>query len=425
MTMSGHLKSNSGRWDLENHLCNSRAISTLVSIKRLLSGECRRRIALGAGVVFAILSPLATTSIALDPRKSLSQYNRDVWTVEQGLPQNSVRSITQTADGYLWLGTREGLARFDGVGFTVYDRTNSTGLISSNVTCLQATSDGALVVGMAGGGFAKFADGNITLYRQKEGLPDQDGTLAVYEDRDSNLWFGAYGGLARLKDGLVTDFSKSKGLISQSVYSIVQDRNGILWFGTMGGLSRYEKGKFTSYTVTDGLPGNEIRRLLVDHTDTVWIGTAAGGIARIKDGRITVLRNARLATFAVSSLCEDSDGAVWIGTEGGGLFRVVDDKVDVYSSTNGLPDDFISSIFEDREHNLWVGTEGGGLVRIRDGPITTIGKQEGLSNDLVHAMCQGRDGSIWIGTEGGIDVYHGREHKFYSASTGLPRDAIR
>ena len=384
-----------------------------------------RVIVLTVFVCVAVLLPLSHTTLALDPQKKMSQYNRDVWAAEQGLPQNSVRAITQTADGYLWVGTREGLARFDGVAFTVLDKNNSRELITSNVTCLQATRDGGLVAGMAGGGFTKLKDGKFTVYRQQEGLPDPDGTLSVFEDRDSNLWFGAYGGLARLRDGAFKVFSNSEGLTSQTVFSIVQDRRGSLWFGTLDGVSRYKDGKFYSYTVKDGLPGNEVRKLLVDRNDVVWVGTAANGLARIKDDKVVAVGDKRLAGFAVSSLCEDTDGAIWVGTEGSGLFRIVEGNVEAYGSDDGLPDDFIASIFEDRELNLWVGTEGAGLVRIKDGPVTTISKREGLSNNLVHAFCQARDGSIWIGTEGGIDVYRGREHKVYSAKDGLPRNSIR
>jgi ligand-binding sensor domain-containing protein len=171
-------------------------------------------------------------TLALDNRKAISQYHLDVWQTKDGLPQNSVNTIVQTRDGYLWLGTQEGLVRFDGVRFTVFDRTNTRELKSSFI-------------------------------------------WSLFEDREGNLWIGTNGGgLSRFKDGR---FTYSEGLSHHSVRSLFEDRAGNLWMGTMGGgLNRLRDGKFTTYTTKDGLP-NDVRAARSSEGPGVGLPRPAGG----------------------------------------------------------------------------------------------------------------------------------------------------
>ena len=113
--------------------------------------------------VAAILGSLVhATAWALDPARAITQYGHDAWGIEQGLPQGSIETILQTRDGYLWLGTEEGLVRFDGVKFTVFDKRNTPGLLDSFIAALQETPDGTLWIGTRGGGLTSYAGGFFT-----------------------------------------------------------------------------------------------------------------------------------------------------------------------------------------------------------------------------------------------------------------------
>ena len=154
------------------------------------------------------------TGFALDPNKAITQYIHEAWTTENGLPQNSVKALVQSREGYLWLGTEEGLVRFDGSRFTVFDKRNTPDLKDHSIQCLL-------------------------------------------EDGADGLWIGTEtGGLSRFKDGAFTHYTRQQGLPGNHITAIHQDRQGVLWIGTRPGLSRWQAGSFASYSDRDGLAHN-------------------------------------------------------------------------------------------------------------------------------------------------------------------------
>ncbi len=132
-------------------------------------------------------------ALALDPQKAITQYVHDTWQIEDGLPQNSVLAIVQTRDGYLWLGTQEGLVRFDGVRFEVFDKTNTKEIQDNDILALHEDREGSLWIGTFGGGLNRFKDGRFTAYTPKEGLSNNR-VRSIYEDREGSLWIGTIGG---------------------------------------------------------------------------------------------------------------------------------------------------------------------------------------------------------------------------------------
>jgi len=182
-------------------------------------------------VVLAVLLVSASVcggALALDPKKAITQYVHDVWTTEDGLPQNSILSITQTRDGYLWLGTMQGLVRFDGVRFTVFESGNTGALKSNYIGLLQGDREGNLWIGTSRG-LIRFKDGEFTPYRIRHDRP-YNTVLSISEDRE---------------DGKFTSFTTKDGLSHDSVRSIYEDPEGSLWIGTDGGLNRLKDGKLT------------------------------------------------------------------------------------------------------------------------------------------------------------------------------------
>jgi ligand-binding sensor domain-containing protein len=186
----------------------------------------------GAAAALALL--LAMPVRALDPAKAITQYVHDVWQSEQGLPQNTVLSICQTRDGYLWLGTQEGLARFDGVRFTVFDKNNTPELKRNWVGTLFEDRAGNLWIGLQGGGLVRLQNGRFTAFTTKDGLTD-DRVRALAEDRDGSLWIGTFGGLSRFQTGKFTTLTTRQDHASDQVVALAAGRDGSLWVGSFDG----------------------------------------------------------------------------------------------------------------------------------------------------------------------------------------------
>jgi ligand-binding sensor domain-containing protein len=175
----------------------------------------------------------AQTALALDPGKAITQYMQTAWTSESGLPQNSVQAVAQTADGYLWFGTQEGLSRFDGMHFTTYTRHNAPRLASSFIQTLLAGRDGSLWIG---------TDSGLTHY--------QPPTLGGPE-------------------GVFTTLTTNDGLSGNLIEALCEDREGGLWVGTSRGLNRIVNDHVQSWTTSDGLADLSISALAVDAGGTV------------------------------------------------------------------------------------------------------------------------------------------------------------
>src|SRR6476646_2480443 len=192
--------------------------------------------------VYALVPALLVPSaFALNPAKSLTQYTRTVWTQEHGLPQDTIRAITQTNDGYLWLGTDEGLARFDGYEFVVYDKANSN-LPANSVAALASTTDGSLWIGTPAG-LTLYRDREFRNYTTKDGLPDNSIT-ELYEDHAGTLWLIAGGYLSRFQDGKFTNWAPGKDIAVTAVRHIREDRNHDLWVSGFAAVLKISGGKF-------------------------------------------------------------------------------------------------------------------------------------------------------------------------------------
>ncbi len=377
------------------------------------------------------VSPLPNGALAhgLDPHKDITHYIHRVWQTEQGLPQNSAQALCQTRDGYLWIGTEEGLVRFDGVRFTVFTTKNTPGLSANAVQALIEDREGALWIGTNGGGVSRMKDGRYTAFTVKEGLSG-DFVRTLAEDRiNGGMWIGTFGnGINYLKDGKITSYTTRNGLSNDFIFTVLQDHEGAIWAGTAGGgLNRLKNGAVTTFTTKNGLTNDNIRCLLEDHEGTLWIGTFGGGLNRLKDGAFTAFTvKEGLPHNLIWSLLEDREKTLWIGTFGGGISRLVDGKFTTFTAQNSLSSDLVRSLLEDREGNLWIGTVGG-LNRLKDSRFTTYATRDGLSHDVVRCIMEDRreSGNLWIGTFGG-GVSRRKDGKFMSvtAKTGLSNDIV-
>lgn len=415
------------------------------------------------GVACAILLCSAIVS-ALDPAVPITSYGHKAWQTEDGLPQNSVLTLTQTRDGFLWMGTQGGLVRFDGAAFTVFDTQNSV-LGSNDVTGLAEDTNGRLWVATYGSGLSFYDHGRLTRYEHNTSLSDST-VRTIFLDKTNTIWAGTRnGGINHLQGGSVSIETAASGLAGDSVRAVTTDSDGNLWIGTDTGLSLYKKGKIQNFTTRDGLPNDSIRCLFSDRQGTLWIGTENGLAARKANTFITLTEKQGLANNYVRAILQDRDGNIWFGTDGG-LTRYANGALQ--SVAEGfLTHTSVTALYEDREGTLWVGTDGGGLNQLRnvsfsnygiatsreftvfsvyqdpDGSIwtgtrnngllhfTSTGIQtytteNGLTTNTVFALLRDRNGTLWIGTRGnGINLLRNNKIETFPGGEALSRATIR
>ncbi len=373
---------------------------------------------------------LCATSIrALNPNKAVTQYVHNVWTSNDGLPQDSVNAIAQTPDGYLWLATQEGAARFDGLRFSVFDASNIDGF-GSFVYTLHVDRAGTLWLGCVN--LFSYSDRKFVRYSTADGLPDI-AIKHISEDADGNFWFGAassdriFGGrgLIRFADKRATVLTTANGLSSNQVYDTLTDSRGNLWIGTGDGLNLYKNGEFKVYRISDGLSGNLIRTVYEDRAGNIWLGTSSG-LNRFSGGKFVSYTTANgLSNDSINTVYEDADGILWVGTDRG-LNRIVNGRIQSVTDIDALSNDGIFSIYEDRERSLWIGTHNNGLHRLRDAKFTTYGAPEGLRGDSLQSIYQDSSGRMWFGTsDGGLNVLENNQFRTFSRRDGLLGDRVR
>ena len=384
-----------------------------------------RTLAVGLALTVAYVLPVPIQA-ALDPTKSITQYVHDVWTTENGLPTNTVGAIAQTPDGYLWIGTEEGLARFDGVRFVTFDKRNTPTLRSDEVDALLVDHTGTLWIGMRGGGLVSLSAGVFRAFTTKDGL-SSDSVQALFEDQLGDLWIGTDGGgLNRLKKDKFAGYTTKDGLGDDTIFSICSDRKGGIWIATHGGLSHWANGHITNLTEKDGLPSKDVRSVYADQPDSVWIGTNDTGVAhRTPDGTVTYTTNSGLSDNRIWSIFKDSAGSLWFGTGAGGIVRFNNGRLSSYTKSDGLSGDEILATMEDREGSLWIATGGGGLNRLRNASFSTYGPPEGLSSNIILGLYQDREGALWIGTgDDGVDHLDNGKITAFTVKNGLPDNQV-
>lgn len=404
----------------------------------------------------------AQPAIPLDPEKALTQYRFDQWTIEQGLPMNRVQAIVQTADGYIWLGTQEGLVRFDGFDFHVYDSRNSP-LASNDISSLAADTLGNLWIGTAYDGVSRYRRGHFTSYNVSNGLSSNQ-VQSLLVDREGRVWVGTQAGIDRIENGAVrsirdpvlqghtvraleqaadgrilvgtldaglfafddgelTEVAFGERLPSREITALEQAPDGTLYVGTRQGVAFVSERDVDLIDSGDGLPAGTVRALRSDAGGALWIGIEGGGLARYYDGEVQTVPPSRISS--VWALWEDVEGSMWIGTQRGGMIRLQDGKFTTYTTAEGLASNSVYAVVEDARGDIWVGTSGGGLSRIRDGDVTTYTPENGFPTLNVGGLYAPRDGGLWIGTLGaGLIRFDNGVFRQYTERHGLPDDRV-
>ncbi len=345
------------------------------------------------------------------------------WLMEQGLPQTPVRALAQARDGYLWIGSDDGLARFDGLRFTAFG--TQEGIKSGPVSALLEDERGALWIGSTDHGLSCLKDNQVTTFSARDG-PPSDSITALAEDSTGQLWIGTDAGLIMFQNGQLSP-SKAAGLFKgRHITALLKDRQGRLWAGVKdAGVFQLTNDEFVAVSA-DSMEGplKDSHCLLLDQAGRLWIG-AAEDLVLCRDGnqwhRYRIPRVQ--AKSHVSSLALESDGTVWAGSAGGGLLHFRDGKFYSLPANCGLAGNLIESLLTDSAGRLWVGTDEGLNCLGRKG-LFTLSQDEGLGFGAAQGMAEVTPGIVWVGKPNdGLYRWDGRGFNRLFAAGLSPRDS--
>lgn len=390
----------------------------------LLPGRRAWSWALLLGLLLVALSGQAGT---LAPPPPLRDYAIDLWTSRDGLPHNSIRDIAQTADGYLWFATWEGLVRYNGLEFTTFDRSTRPALADNGIGGLYVDPKGALWLSDSRGNISRYTpDGKLKIWPRPADLPEVL-IPAMAMDHRGNLWMLFEGrGLAYLApDGRMVYEAPAADSPLRTAYSrMLVDARDRVWVGSNEGLViRQPDGTMHAASKAFGLPPGDAWPYQ-GADGTLWV-VAQDSLYRL-DGDTLVLVHKLTGAGRVTALLQDRHGDLWIGTESAGVLRTGRHGIERLSSGLALPRGRITSLKEDAEGSIWVGANGG-LFRLRETLFTNTTAFDGLGSDYVRALLQDAGGDLWVGHSTGLDrigADRGIEHIVLPTSTGKPPSVL-
>lgn len=361
----------------------------------------------------------------------------DIWTADDGLPQNVITGIAQTPDGYLWIATFNGLARFDGVRFTVFDKSSSPAMNSNRLAALHPDGAGDLWFHTGNGDVIRYHNRRFVLCTSRQG-PLGPLRGIVTRDGAGHILFLSPSTLAQWESakGEFVPFHLSR---SPTSYKAMLWEGGGLWAADAHGFECYVGGHTFFYPLPSWLPASSLRGAARDQEGTIWLETVAGRHAKIVAGRIQLLpekgsnvpatvcyrdRSGNIFRFEIgshltrmvsgvtssnqvvnasfTSLFEDQEGEIWFGTDGQGLFRLQKRLIRTYTKQQGLIDNNVYPIYQDHEGAIWIGAWSSGLSRYREGTFTSYTARDGLPTGLVTAIAEDRNHQIWVSAHGGL-----------------------
>ncbi len=370
--------------------------------------------------VIGVLFLLTGQVLALDPDTALEHYSMQAWYSDDGLPHNSISSMAQTKDGYLWFATWNGLAKYNGREFKIFDSKSHQEFSGNAIRAISADAEGRLLIASARSGLLIYQNDQFRKLDQSQGLPS-DALMSLQITNSGSVWVGTQGrGIARLADigGSKFDPILVDNILGKAwVQASLQDADGTLWIGTTRGLYQYRNARLAAIPLQSNMGAEpSIYAILRDRDGVLWIG-GEQGLYQLRAGPdqalsfvpfVLSLHPNSTAKIAVQSLYQDRGGSLWIGTQSAGVFRKYGDRLEQLSTLQGLTNNRVLSILQDREGSVWIGTNSG-LVRLSDSGFVRISKQHGLSDDFVRSIGPGNQSGLagmWVGTSLGVNFVH-------------------
>ncbi|MEW6130211.1 MAG: diguanylate cyclase [Acidobacteriota bacterium] len=407
---------------------------------------------------------------------TFAQYRFEQFTTNNGLPQNTVNAIAQTRDGYLWFATFDGLVRYDGIRFTVFDKGNSNGITSNRFVTLCEDLEGTLWAGTVDGGLIRYRDGAFTAFTTEQGLPrnhiaklqlDENGALMIsvnnetkkltistdgrfseipapaineFTDHSKARWIWHKDNLVRIRNRQPTVFSIK--LASEEFFRYrYEDRAGNLWLGTDNNGVYQISDDTVTHHLQPPTPALNFRARVggEDHDGNLWVFDEQQ-LYRYRDGKLTPLLTAEGVTFKpIRAVFCDREGIIWVGTDGHGMYRVTRQFLNTYSMKDGLLENNVYPIYEDRAGHIWIGTLQKGFARLANGKFTnfSLAKAESAGKVSlsitrtpdpnvkinVDAFYQDNQGRLWIGVGGGLLRYADNKFEDFSYLLNSPLES--
>lgn len=427
------------------------------SAVRRSSSACQCRVIAWAAIAMMVALPRVV--VASD------RYRFDQFNTDNGLPQNSVLSIGQTRDGYLWFATTDGLVRFDGVRFTVINRGSAPTLRTNRFTSMLESEDGTLWLGTETEGVTAFRNGMAETFGVAVGLP-HDWVWALREDSSGALVALTAAGVARLAGGRFVALGQADGF-PETPYRF-EHRFGGLSFVDQGTLHRFDRGRFRAsdfadrlsaadfasmsedqyrslWLVTDDrrllrhrpdeglvavatdLPYRDVSAVLGDRAGNIWIASGRGSLVRLANGVMTTVRPEQSPPAGrIVVLYEDREGLIWLGTQSEGVYRMSRQAVDVLGESEGLSPSNVYPLLESRDGSVWIGTWCGGVARYKDGAFKRYTRADGLLNNCISMLYEDRDGTVWIGSRAtGVNRFEQGRITTFDPFGPIARDVVR
>jgi signal transduction histidine kinase/ligand-binding sensor domain-containing protein len=415
----------------------------------------RLHLAMGSSLLWTLcgIASLSPPAQSQDPNSFVHQS----WSTENGLPQNSVHQIFQSTDGYIWIATEGGIARFNGVDFKTFTHETTPEITGDDICCFTQSRNGPLWIATSDG-LLRYSAGTFRRYSIADGLTTNRVTNLAVADNGALLLLTTEGivslsgsrfstislpfssipsAIATAPDGSVLIASNSG--IFQYLHgrilplplgpaSTPKDIQGIgflpdhsLWLRTGTSLRVLQNGHSRTLTTGHDLPASRIQSVLAGSQGELWIGTDRGLFALDKIGSHPQAV-AALGSNSILSLTQDKEGNLWVGTETSGLQIL---RPENFRTIPGLSDHLITAITQASDGAMWVGTDGDGLDRWQAGNIRHMSTHSGLLSETILALAPGADGSMWIGTPDGLNHIEGSKVRTYTSADGLPDDLIR
>lgn len=406
-------------------------------------------------VLHCLLFWTLCTTVTLSARaQDLNNLGHQSWSTENGLPQNSVHQVFQSSDGYIWIATEDGIARFDGIDFKVFNHENTAAFTSSDTCCIAEDAHRSLWIGTSDGliQYAKgtfrhypLADVVLSLSTDDNGdlviltgnsllrfdgkefsplpLPSSATSTAIAKAADGSLWVASTAGIFQYQHDHLLPVPLNPSIAKESIEGIGPLPGNGVWLRTTSNITLIQSGHQRTLQTGHDLAATRIQSALADSRGDLWIGTNQGlFVLGLRNSNAQPQRQSALGTSSILSSFEDREGNLWIGTETSGLDIL---RQQNFRTVPELSDHVITAIAQTTDGAIWAGTNGDGLNRWQAGKLQSYGIHNGLLSEIILALAPGANGSVWVGTADGLNHIEAAKVTSYTSADGLPDDLIR